>query len=142
MRQVFDEASRQQKKLIPKLEAERKRLLKDRQAKGEEIRRLVDAIGTNGRSAAIGERLAELEGVVARVDGRVTEIDGELASLREHCVDPEDVARKLAEFVGVWEVLTPQEQTRIVTLLIESIECGDIDQVGIRFRCETVIDQQ
>lgn len=62
-RQVFAEASRQQKKLIPKLEAERKRLLKDRPAKGEEIRRskipvrgLLDAAGTNGRSAAIGVR--------------------------------------------------------------------------------------
>jgi hypothetical protein len=33
-RQVFEEASRQQKKLIPKLEGERKRLLKDKQDQG------------------------------------------------------------------------------------------------------------
>jgi hypothetical protein len=114
-RQVFEEASRQRKKLIPKLEAERRRLLKDKQSNGEEIRwskipvrGLVDAV-TSGRSAAIGERpkvlfrgLAELEGIVGRIGWRIAEIDGELDSLRGNIIDPEDVAKKLAQFEGVW----------------------------------------
>ena len=134
LKQVFAEASRQQKKLIPKLEAERKQLLKDRQARGEEIRRLVDAVGTNGRSAAIGERLGELEGVVARIDGRIGEIDTELASLRGHSVNPEDVAMKLVEFEEVWEVMYPGERVQLVQSLIESITTSGGSAMTLHFR--------
>lgn len=122
--QVFEEASRQQKKLIPKLEAERKRLHKDRQAKGEEIRRLVDAIGTNGRSVAIGERLGELEGVVANIEERIGEIGTELASLREYSDDPADVAQKLVEFDGVWEVMQAAERVTLINSLVHEVVCG------------------
>lgn len=144
-KQVFAEASRQQKKLVPKLEAERKRLLKDKQAKGDEIRRskipvrgLLDAAGTNGRSAAFGVRpkvpfwgLAELEGVVCRIEGRAGEIDGELKSLRQNTIDPEDVAQKLAEFDGVWVVMHPAERVTLINALIHKVVCHP--EGGIRF---------
>jgi len=141
VKQVFEEASREQKKLIPKLEAEQKRLFKDNQSKSEEIRRskipvrgLVDAIGTNGRSAAIGARLAELEGIVARIERRVAEIEAELTSLREHSVDPDDIAKKLAEFEGVWEVMWPSERSELIHQVMEAATCDGDGKVKIAFR--------
>ena len=101
---------------------------------------MVTAIGASGRSAAIGERpkvlfrgLAELEGVVARLERRVAEIDGEPKSLRENAVDPVDVGKKLTEFEGVWEVVYPQEQVQIVTSVIAAVTCIERDEVRIEF---------
>ena len=132
-RQVFEEAVRQQKKLIPKLEKEWKRLLKDKQSKGEEIRRLTDAIGSNGQSAALGARLAEHEAIVARIDARAQHIDSELSTLRRNAVDQDDVTKTLAEFDDLWNVINYQEQSRLVALLINSIECSCGSKIEIRF---------
>ncbi len=132
-RQVFEEAGRQQKAFIPKLESERRRLLKDRQAKSEEIRRLVAAIGVGRQSAAVTQRLAELEAVVGRIDGRAGEIDAELDSLRQRGIDSADVGRKLAEFDGIWEVLMPAEQTQMVQSLVETVTCGLERMITLRF---------
>ena len=131
VRQVFAEASRQQKAMIPKLESERKRLSKDKQAKGEEIRRLVDAMAAGKRSSAVAERLTELEGVIAKIEERVREIDAQLASLSEQAIDPDDVAKKLAEFEGVWAVLHPPEQLHLVRCLIGAVSYCANDKIQI-----------
>jgi len=131
VRQVIAEASKQQRALIPKLESERKRLSKDKQAKGEEIRRLVDAMAAGKRSSAIAERLTELEAVVARIEGRVREIDTQLASLADQAIDPEDVARKLAEFDGVWGVMHSAEQAQLIQSMISSIACHESGEIQI-----------
>jgi site-specific DNA recombinase len=134
VRQVFNEASKQQRAMIPTLESERKRLLKDKQAKGEEIRRLSDAMAAGKRSSAITERLSELEAVTARIEERVREIDAQLASLQEQAIGPEDVAQKLAEFEGVWGVMHTVEQTQLVQSLIESIKFAGDGNAKIAFR--------
>jgi hypothetical protein len=65
----------------------------------------VDAVGSNGRSAAIGVRLAELEAISVKIGQRRTEIDTEIENLKRSTVDPEDVAQALTEFDGVWDVM-------------------------------------
>ena len=82
-------------------------------------------------------RLAELEAVVARIEGRVGEIDGELNSLRENAISPEDVARKLAEFEGVLDVMHPAERTTVIQSMIEAVTCGGSDNVIVHFRTHT-----
>lgn len=131
--QVFTEATRQHRKLAPKLEKERKRLVKDRQAKGEDIRRLVDTVGTNGESTALGGRLAALEGVVAKIDRRVAGLDAEMKALRENAIDLDDVARKLAEFEGLWEVLGAQEQTALIQVMIAGASVGADARIAVQF---------
>jgi hypothetical protein len=64
-RQAFDEASKQQQALIPRLAGERRRLQRERQAKGEEIRRPVGAIEASDMPLpSVAERFAEAEGIV------------------------------------------------------------------------------
>jgi hypothetical protein len=77
--------------------------------------------------------LAELEVIVARIEGRGREVEAELNSLRENAIGPEDVAQKLAEFEGVWEVLHSAEQTLLVQLVIAAATCTDHDEVQFEF---------
>jgi len=132
-RQVFEEASRQQKKLIPKLEKERKRLQRDVQAKREEIRRLTTAIGAaDVPVASLTERLVLLEATVGKVEGRVADIDRELTAVLG-ATTLESIAEALSEFDGVWDVLTHSEQTTLISSVVESIHCCSRDQVSFRF---------
>jgi site-specific DNA recombinase len=133
-RQVFTEAAKQQRALIPQVKSEKTRLQRGKQAKGEEIRRLVDVIGSNGRSAAIGVRLAEVEAVVSNIDRRLAEIESEIENLERSAVDPGHVAQTLAEFDGVWDVMWPGERLALIHSVIASVTCNDRAGVSIEFR--------
>ena len=52
------------------------------------------------------------------------EIEGELKSLRDNAVDPDDVAQKLAEFEGVWEVMHPAERVALINGLVHEVVCN------------------
>jgi hypothetical protein len=55
------------------------------------------------------------------MDRRLGEIDGALAAVERSTIDPGHVAATLAEFTQLWDVLYPQEKTRIVHLLVERV---------------------
>jgi hypothetical protein len=121
-KQVFEEASQQQKASIPGLKAERTRLQRQRQHNGEEIKRLVKTIASSDKpSLSLTERLRELETLAITFDRRLGEIDREIAAVEQSSVDPGHVAAALAEFNQLLDVLYPQEKTRIAHLLIESV---------------------
>jgi site-specific DNA recombinase len=122
-RQVFAEAAKQQRVQVRRLKAERKRLQRQRQQKGEEIGRLVAAIASSEQPlASLTERLVNLESAAGKIDERLTAIGSQLEAIKASVIDPDDVATALAEFEPVWEVLQPSERTRIVQLLIEAAE--------------------
>jgi hypothetical protein len=102
--------------------------------KREEIRRLVDAMGAGQPSPSISERLTELEAVVARIEGRLAELEAELAALQQNAVDPEDVAKKLAEFEGVWEAMWPSERSGLIHEVIEVVTCNGNGHARIALR--------
>ena len=54
-----------------------------------------------------------------------------MAAVEQSAIDPEHVAATLAEFTELWDVLYPQEKTRIVHLLVERV-VYDGDQGGIQ----------
>ena len=62
------------------------------------------------------------------------EIGAQLASLREQSIDPDDVARKLTEFEGVWRVLHYSEQAQLVQSLIKPVKCAGDGNAMIAFR--------
>jgi hypothetical protein len=95
--------------VILRLEAERKRLQRDKQHKGEEI-----------KSAC----------------GGVAVIDSELTALEQNRVAPEAVAA-VTGFDRVWEVRYPAEHVWLLRLLVERAETssnmeGCAVQIGLR----------
>jgi site-specific DNA recombinase len=129
---VFQEASEQQRALIPKLQTERQRLVRDRQAKSEQIQRLLAVLASSDTpQPSVSERLAELEGIVGKLNDRLTEIDSELTTLERNRIDPDDVARALAQFDDLYDVLFPRERSRIARSLIATITYEATGEVRI-----------
>ncbi|HUU45844.1 MAG TPA: recombinase zinc beta ribbon domain-containing protein, partial [Acidobacteriota bacterium] len=129
--QVFDEAIRQQKAQRPRLEKEQRRLLRERQHRGEEIKRLVAALGSSEEPlVSVTKQLAETEALVGRLDQRLSDIRSEMTQLDSHVIDKAHLTETLAQFEPLWEVLSERERTRVVRLLIESatfdLESGDV----------------
>jgi site-specific DNA recombinase len=135
-REVFEEASRQQQAAIPRLKAERTRLQRERQHNAQEIKRLVATVAAaDNPSPSLTERLSQLEESAGVIDRRLGEIDGEIAAVEQSTVDRGHVGATLAEFGEIWDVLCPQEKTRIVHLLVERVAYeGDQGGVQLVFR--------
>jgi len=134
IREVFEESIRQRQEQLTQLESERKRLVRQRQQKGEEIRRLVSAIaGTAGSSPALSERLAEAERQLANVDRRLQEIDAQLTVLRNQPIDLDGVTAALEEFEAVWGMLYPGERSTLVRSVIETVACNDQGKARVEF---------
>jgi len=125
IREVFEESIRQRQEQLTRLESEHKRLGKQRQQKGEEIRRLVSAIsGTSNPSPSLSERLAEMERQLADVDRRLSEIDTHASSLRDQSIDLPGVTAALEEFEAVWGVMCCTERAGMVNSLVSTVTCG------------------
>lgn len=69
---------------------------------------------------ATANRQADLHERLAGAERRATEIHQERAAAL--VIDPEEVATALRDFAPIWEMLTPQEQTRVVALLIARVD--------------------
>jgi site-specific DNA recombinase len=80
--------------------------------------------GADKPSPSLTERLGQLEESAGVIDRRLGEIDGEVHAVEQSSIDPEHVAATLAEFTELWDVLYPQEKTRIVHLLVERVIYG------------------
>jgi site-specific DNA recombinase len=132
-RQVFEETVRQQKKLIPKLEKEHKRLQRELQWKREEIRRLVAAIGGRAESSpSLTERIGSIEVAAAGTMARLLEIDNALRAI-ESKISTTEISNALSEFGCLWDVLTRTEQVQLITAIAASISCGASGEMSIQF---------
>jgi len=138
---VFEEASEQERALLPRLQTERQRLVRDRQTKSEQIQRLLAILATSDTpQPSVSERLAELEGLVAKLNARLTEINSELAALEHNGVGPDDAARALAQFDELWDVLYSPERYRLVRSLITIITYEATGEVRIVLNPDAMCD--
>jgi site-specific DNA recombinase len=121
-REVLQQANGQARVRIEQLKAEQRSIERDLAYWHEEIQRLANdsANGGNG-SPALG-RLADLQERIRVAERRQTEVGEELLTLDRQSVDEQLVTQALAQFDAVWGTLSPQEQARIVHLIVEQIE--------------------
>ncbi|HEX9749819.1 MAG TPA: recombinase family protein [candidate division Zixibacteria bacterium] len=138
IREVFEESIRQRQEQLARLESERNRLVKQRQQKGEEIKRLVSAIaGTPNPSPSLTERLAVVERQAGDVDLRLQEIDTQTSTLRDQSIDLAGVTAALEEFEAVWGVMCCAEREQLVHALSGVIWVGKSQnaiEIGFRSR--------
>jgi site-specific DNA recombinase len=103
-----------------------------RRTKSEQIQRLLAVLATaDTPRPSVSERLAELESLVGKLNCRLTAIDSKLSVLEHNGIDPDDVARALAQFDELWDVLYPQERSRLVRSLIATITSQASGEVQI-----------
>lgn len=130
------EVSRSLKDGLPALKEERQRLQGQlRRARGE-IEGLVSALGSgaaNGES--VTSRLKELEGQVRTLNERLVEIGDQTRTANSGLADRETLISALKVFTPIWDLLYPQEQERIIHLLIKRIDFdGEASKIELTFR--------
>lgn len=106
----------------PALMSEQKRLRTRLEKVRGQLRQLVDALATGDHGATVAARIASLEEHAGKVERRLVEIAQELAALDAGTVDEADLAKALAMFTPIWDMLYPVEQARVIQLLVERIE--------------------
>jgi len=142
-RETFRQALAQIAAQRRELKAEAKRVAGEIGKAREDIDRLVGAVSEAGNGARVA-LLAALEKAQQRLttlENRAEEIRRQEESLKACQVDEEDVARTLAAFDPIWEVLHSPEKERILRLLIEKVLYdGRSGELAITFRPTGIAD--
>ena len=130
--ETFAAACSQVQTRMAELEGERLGLESDVGRWNAEIRTSVVQTAQGG--AVPVTRLAELQERIRAAERRSAEIHEQLLVFGHERVTETDVELALSMFDPVWETLTPQEQTRVVQLLVERVDFnGASNTVAITF---------
>ena len=111
-------------------------LAAERKRTHRELRKLA-ATGTT--TAETTSRMADLQERLLDADRRLPELEKRLAKLESETVSHAEAQAALAEFDGVWTRLTPQEQARLLKLILSKVEYdGDAGTVSVTFHPSSI----
>ena len=123
------------------LDGERQDVQKELVWADAEVRALLED-ASNGHETA---RLADLRDRARLSEQHLTEIREEEYRLRDELVDEDDVADVLRDFESHWESFSPDQQARVIKLLIERVDYdGAESTVSVTFRTtgiKSLVDQ-
>jgi site-specific DNA recombinase len=98
-----------------------------------DVRTLVQQVLPGGDESVLA-RLADLQERIQHAEERLATIRSELLDLQHESFDEVAIAQALADFDPVWQTLAPQEQARLVQLLVETVDYdGRHGKVAITF---------
>jgi site-specific DNA recombinase len=96
------------------------------------------ALGGNGHPQPVSSRLADLQAQIQQHEHALSEAEEEMRRLEEDSFSERDVVDALGALDPIWEHLFPDEQARIVQLLVKQVDVyPDRAEVRIRAECLT-----
>src|SRR5436190_8372963 len=117
VRQTLIEAREAGNRRLDELNAELETLRRQLKRDHAQVLKLVLA-----SSEAELRQLADLQTTITSAERRATAVRDEIQTLHRQLVNEDELTAALAQFDPVWEALSPQEQARVLNLLIERIE--------------------
>ncbi len=87
-----------------------------------EVRKLLAEVSAGTSSSGAVTRLAELQARRAQIEQRLARLRGQMEALQQERLDQLAVQEALSGLVPTWETLTPNEQARVVRLLISQVD--------------------
>jgi site-specific DNA recombinase len=87
-----------------------------------EVRKLLAEVGSSVSSSGAVTRLAELQARLAQVEQRLTRLRGQMEAFQQERLDEAAVNETLSGLVPAWEGMTPNEQARVVRLLVSRVD--------------------
>ena len=119
---------------LAELEAERAGLERDLLRGQGELRKLLAEVGTGTSGGAVVSRLAELQERVGQVEQRIARLRAQREAVQQERLDEAEATRTLAELDPAWQSMTPDEQARVVQLLVSRVDYdGARGKVAITF---------
>jgi site-specific DNA recombinase len=120
---------------VAQWEGERVGLERDLLRGQSEVRKLLAEVGSGVSGGGAVTRLAELQARLAQVEQRLTRLRGQLEALQQERLDEAAAAQALSGLVPAWEAMTPDEQARVVHLLISRVDYdGQHGKASITFQ--------
>jgi site-specific DNA recombinase len=103
-------------------EGERVGLERDLLRGQSEVRKLLAEVGAGTSSSGAVTRLAELQARLAQIEQRLARLRGQMDALQQERLDQLVMQEALSGLVPTWETMTPNEQARVVFLLISQVD--------------------
>jgi site-specific DNA recombinase len=145
LREAVAQAQTQARSRLEELGAGRRVLTRDLARWNADVRRCAEQ-ATGGAETSTVARLADLHDRIHTAEQCLVRIQNEVESSQREQIDEDEVMRALASFDPVWEALTPHEQARVISLLVESVDYDGLQgKVSITFNAagiQTLADER
>jgi site-specific DNA recombinase len=132
---VLAQAHSQDEGRVAELETERRGLERDLARWHSEVNSLTGQIKPGGDNGPLITRLADLQDRIGRVGDRASRVREQIKTIHDQMLGEDEAIIALSAFDPVWGSLTPNEQARVVGLLLEQVDFdGAAGKVAIMFR--------
>ena len=92
-------------------------------------------VGSGDSNGRVLSRLAELQERVGQIEQRIARLRAQRESVQQARLDEAEATRALAGLDPAWETMTPQEQARVIELLVSRVDYdGARGKVSITFQ--------
>jgi site-specific DNA recombinase len=119
---------------LAELESERGALERDLLRGQSEVRKLLAEVGAGESNGRLVSRLAELQQRVGQLEQRIARLRMQREALQQERLDEAEARRALAGLDPAWDSMTPDEQARVVGLLVSRVDYdGAQGKVAITF---------
>jgi site-specific DNA recombinase len=122
LEQLLTTVRQQDEARLAEWESERVGLERDLLRGQSEVRQLLAEVGAGTSSNAAVTRLAELQARLAQLEQRLTRLRGQTEALQQERLDQAAVTEALSGLLPAWETMTPDEQARVVRLLVSRVD--------------------
>jgi site-specific DNA recombinase len=134
LRQVLAQVRHQDDARLAELASERDALERDLLRGQGEVRRLLAEVGAGQTGGGVVSRLAQLQERVGHVEQRIARLRAQTEAVQQERLDEAEASRALAGLDPAWDGMTPQEQARVVGLLVSRVDYdGAQGKVAITF---------
>jgi site-specific DNA recombinase len=107
---------------LAELESERGGLERDLLRGQSELRKLLAEVGSGATGGGVVTRLAQLQERLGQVEQRIARLRAQMEAVQLERLDEAELTEALAGLDPAWTTLTPQEQARVVQLLVSRVD--------------------
>jgi site-specific DNA recombinase len=134
LHQVLAQVRHEDDARLAEMETERAGLERDLVRGQTELRKLLAEVGAGTPAGGVVSRLAQLQEWVGQVEQRIARLRAQMEAVQQQRLDEAEATRALAGLDLAWGARTPQEQARVVQLLVSRVDYdGAQGKVAITF---------
>jgi site-specific DNA recombinase len=135
LEQLVTQLRQQDETRVAEWENERVTLERDLLRGQSEVRKLLAEVRSGQSSGAAVTRLAELQARLAQIEQRLARLRGQMEALQQERLDEAAAREALSGLLPAWEAMTPEEQARVVRLLVARVDYdGQQGKASITFQ--------
>jgi site-specific DNA recombinase len=134
LHETLSQAQKQEDSCFAALDAERRVLERDLARWHADMQSLSGQLGGTNGDRSVVARLADLQERIDMAERRLSGVREQVQEVRRQRIDEDEARQALEDFDPIWQLLTPLEQGRLVTLLVKQVNYdGAAGKVAITF---------